>query len=94
MAMKLRFITLAIIFIAFSGHASQSRFYNINSMYGISMREVNSICKDNYGFIWASSKTGILRLTEKDYRVYHLPYETANVITVKLIYENSKLIAY
>jgi signal transduction histidine kinase/CheY-like chemotaxis protein/ligand-binding sensor domain-containing protein len=58
------------------------------------MREANSVCKDNNGFIWSSSKIGILRITEKDYRIYHLPYETANVINVKLIYQYSKLFAY
>ncbi|MCF8357869.1 MAG: response regulator [Prolixibacteraceae bacterium] len=58
------------------------------------MREANSICKDNDGFIWVSSKTGILRLAEDDYRFYHLPYETANIISVKLIFEHSELLAY
>ncbi|MFY9153958.1 MAG: response regulator [Prolixibacteraceae bacterium] len=63
-------------------------------MFGISNRATNSICKDANGFIWASSKTGILRLTDNDYRIYQLPYESAGAIVVKLIYENSKLIAY
>ena len=63
-------------------------------MYGISMREMASVCKDGNGFIWASSKTGILRITESDYRIYQLPYKTANIINVKLAYNNSFLIAY
>jgi ligand-binding sensor domain-containing protein len=33
-------------------------------------------------------------LTDDDYRIYRIPYETANVINVKLIYGNSKLVAY
>ena len=78
----------------FSSKAFAVEFYSVNSIYGISMRVTNSICKDNNGFIWASSKTGILRLTNDDYRIYHLPSETAGVIFVKLIYENSKLTAY
>jgi signal transduction histidine kinase/CheY-like chemotaxis protein/ligand-binding sensor domain-containing protein len=70
------------------------KFYSINSVFGISTRVTNSICEDNNGFIWVSSKTGILRLTDNDYRIYQLPYETAGAIVVKLIYEHSSLIAY
>lgn len=58
------------------------------------MREANSVCKDDDGFIWVSSKTGILRLTEDYYRIYQLPYETANIISVKLVYDHSILLAY
>jgi signal transduction histidine kinase/ligand-binding sensor domain-containing protein/AraC-like DNA-binding protein len=58
------------------------------------MREANSVCTDRNGFIWVSSKTGILRFTEDDYRFYQLPYETANIINVRLVYKNSRLMAY
>jgi signal transduction histidine kinase/DNA-binding response OmpR family regulator/ligand-binding sensor domain-containing protein len=74
--------------------ASPAKFYSINSLFGISVREVNSVCDDSNGFIWASSKTSILRLTEDDYRIYHLPYETPNVVMVKLVNSHSKLCAY
>jgi signal transduction histidine kinase/CheY-like chemotaxis protein/ligand-binding sensor domain-containing protein len=74
--------------------ASNTKFYNINDIHGISIRETYSICKDSNGFIWASSKTGILRLSEDDYRTYHLPYETANIINIKLEYTNGNLFAY
>ncbi len=93
-SLKFRFILLLFIWCVFSSKAFAADFYSVNSIYGISMRVTNSICKDSNGFIWASSKTGILRLTDDDYRVYHLPYETAGAIIVKLIYENSKLTAY
>jgi signal transduction histidine kinase/ligand-binding sensor domain-containing protein/AraC-like DNA-binding protein len=86
-----------IICIIFSGSVSfpnNVKFYNINSLYGISMRETNSVCTDDNGFIWVSSKTGILRITGDDYRIYQLPYETANIINVKLVYKNSHLIAF
>jgi signal transduction histidine kinase/ligand-binding sensor domain-containing protein/DNA-binding NarL/FixJ family response regulator len=69
-------------------------FYSVNAQFGISVRAVNSICKDNRGFIWASSKTGILRMTNDDYRIYQLPYETAGAITVRLVYENNALVAF
>lgn len=49
---------------------------------------------DDYGFVWVSSKIGILRLTEDDYRLYQLPFDTPDVITVKLIYQSSELLAY
>src|ERR1035437_4323621 len=86
-------IVVTIISISIS-YSSNVKFYNINTLYGISMREANAICKDNNGFIWVSSKTGILRLTEDDYRIYQLPYETLNSINVKLVYKNSVLLAY
>ena len=58
------------------------------------MREMASVCKDGNGFIWSSSKTGVLRVTESDYRIYSLPYKTANILTVRLTYNASLLIAY
>ena len=91
---KSGFIVLLLTVCVITLSASNVQFYNINSMYGISMREANSVCKDHNGFIWVSSKTGILRLTDDDYRIYQIPYETANVITVKLVYQDSKLLAY
>jgi signal transduction histidine kinase/DNA-binding response OmpR family regulator/ligand-binding sensor domain-containing protein len=74
--------------------ASPEKFYNINSLLGTSLREVNSVCNDNKGFIWASSKFGILRITEDDHRIYQLPYSNSNVISLKLVYNYSKLVAY
>jgi signal transduction histidine kinase/ligand-binding sensor domain-containing protein/AraC-like DNA-binding protein len=87
---------LVILVLCFTcqSNLQAARFYSVNSIFGISTRVTNSICKDNNGFIWAASKTGILRLTEDDYRIYQLPYESAGVIIVKLIYQNSQLIAY
>lgn len=85
---------ILFINLAFSLNVLAVKFYSINSLFGISNRVTNSICKDDNGFIWAASKTGILRLTDDDYRIYQLPYQTAGAIVVKLVYENSKLIAY
>ncbi|NDV81565.1 hybrid sensor histidine kinase/response regulator transcription factor [Bacteroides sp. 51] len=91
----IRYILL-LFFIALyvSLYASEVKFYNINSMYGISMRKTSSVCKDDDGFIWASSRTGILRITGEDHHIYQLPYETADFVTVKLAYANSSLHAY
>lgn len=81
---------ILLLCLAFSLNVLAVKFYSINSLFGISSKVTNSICEDDNGFIWASSKTGILRLTENDYRIYQLPYETAGAIVVKLIYEHSK----
>lgn len=86
---------LILFFLAVTSLAiSQSKFYNINEIHGISLRETYSICKDDNGFIWASAKTGIIRITENDYRIYQLPLEATNVHTIKLEYYNSTLIAF
>ena len=78
----------------FQLHSSNLKFYSVNSLYGISMREVASVCKDKRGFIWASSKAGVLRIAGNDYRVYKLPYENADIISVKLVYTNTGLLGY
>ena len=92
----LKFLLLLALLIgsALTSNVFAVKFYSINSLFDISMRVTNSICKDDKGFIWASSKTGILRLTDDDYRIYQLPYETEGVIMVRLIYENAKLLVY
>jgi signal transduction histidine kinase/DNA-binding response OmpR family regulator/ligand-binding sensor domain-containing protein len=69
-------------------------FYNVNDIYGISIRGANSVCEDEKGFIWVSSKAGVYRFTEEDKRQYVLPYVTPNVISVDLLYKNSNLFAY
>jgi signal transduction histidine kinase/AraC-like DNA-binding protein/ligand-binding sensor domain-containing protein len=69
-------------------------FYNISDIHGVSILGANSVCADENGFIWVSSKSGIYRFTEDDKRHYHLPYVTANVIRVKLLSRNSQLYAY
>ncbi len=94
MAIRFKLTLLLVIFFVSSIKANPVKFYSINSLFGISFRVTGSICKDNNGFIWASSKTGILRLTNDDYRIYQLPYETADIVIVRLVYEDSKLIAF
>jgi len=94
MATKLKLVIFLVICLAFSVKATPAKFYSVNALYGISMREMNSVCTDNNGFVWASSKTGILRLTKDKYQIYRLPYESSDVIRVRLIYQNLKLHAY
>ena len=92
--MKIKLIIYLIFFASLFTGAAPVKFYSVNSLFGISMRVTNSICKDDNGFIWASSKTGILRLTEDDYKIYQLPYESAGAIFVRLVYENKQLVAF
>jgi len=92
--MRYRFLTILIFTLAFSQNILAEKFYSINSLFGIFIRVTNSICEDDNGFIWVSSKTGILRLTDHNYRIYQLPYEKAGAISVTLRYDHSKLIAY
>ncbi len=70
------------------------QFYNLNEEYGISMRETNQVCEDDNGFIWISSKMGILRYTHDDIRSYQIPYESEDIITSRLEYTNKTLYAY
>ncbi len=91
---KYKGAALFLLFILFSANVFAAEFYSINALYGISMREANSVCKDKNGFVWASSKTGILRLTDNDYRIYQLPYESADVFTVNLVYSHNTLIVF
>lgn len=74
--------------------ASDCKFYNINELHGISMRQASSVCKDSNGFVWAATKSGILRLTDDDHRIYQLPFETTNVISVGLVFSQEMLWAY
>ena len=89
-------ITLFILcVVSFWGTSARAReFYSINTLYDISMRMTNSICKDDHGFVWASSRTGVIRLSDDSYRIYSLPYKTTGALNVKLLFEDSELTAY
>jgi signal transduction histidine kinase/DNA-binding response OmpR family regulator/ligand-binding sensor domain-containing protein len=92
--MRIKFLVSILSLTFFSLHSSNVKFYSINSLYGISIREPASVCKDNKGFIWTSSKAGVLRFAGDDYHIYQLPSENADIISVKLVYTNSNLLAY
>ena len=50
--------------------AASKRFYNASDIYGITITEPNSICKDSNGFVWISSKEGVLRLADNGSKMY------------------------
>lgn len=70
-----------------------TQFVNVNSRYGTSFREVWSVCEDDDGFVWSSSKGGIMRFTDGGYRIYNLPYRNTDISWVKLACK-SQLYAY
>ncbi|WP_321480467.1 response regulator [uncultured Bacteroides sp.] len=93
--MKSLFLLFAFLLIPFTGYCvGDLNFYNINDTYGIANRETTSICKDADGFIWIASKTGIMRLTDSDCRVYQLPYESMAVVSVEVIWQENHLMAF
>lgn len=92
--MKLLIRTILLFILITYANAQEPQFVNINKKFGISIRETNNICKDSNGFIWTGSKSGVLRISQNDYRIYSLPYKTADVLNVKLIFRNKILYAY
>lgn len=92
--MRFNLFIIAVILSSFAAYSANEKFYNVNAQYGLSIRETKSVCKDRDGFVWASSHIGILRLTEDDCRIYSLPYETFNILSVKLAYNFPTLLAY
>lgn len=92
------FLLVIIGCLTFSGQlyarSQNFKFYNVNELYGISLRQATSVCKDDNGFIWAATKGGILRLTGSDYRIYQLPFESSNVMMIKLVFAQGTLWAY
>lgn len=94
--MKTKLLLLFLFFSIFNLYPSSTdkKFYNINVMHGVSLREMASVCKDKDGFIWASSKTGVIRVSDRNYKIYHLPFKSSNIINVRLSCENGMLIAF
>lgn len=70
------------------------KFQSVNEEYGISLRETTSSCMDSNGFVWIASKMGVLRVTADDHRIYQLPYNSPDVIFVKLHFANGTLFVY
>lgn len=95
---KYYFFQIIFIFLccaAFVATAENSiQFFNLNEEYGISIRETNQVCEDEDGFIWISSKVGIVRYSRDDIRTYQIPYDTEDIISVGMEYINHTLYVY
>jgi len=92
--MRYKLMVLLSFILTLCAYPSDVKFYNISDIYRIPKRAAFSVCKDNNGFIWTSFTTGLIRISESDCRIYQLPYNSANVIHTKVIFDNSLLIAY
>ncbi|MDR1004114.1 MAG: response regulator [Prevotellaceae bacterium] len=88
-------LSLLIILCLLPAVASSQEFTfnSINEQFGISVREITSVVRDDDGFIWAASRTGILRTAADDARVYTLPLVTTDVMQVKMACRGNRLIA-
>lgn len=85
---------LPIVFLGMQQSVYAVDFHSINNIYHISIRETNSVVKDDNGFVWISSRMGILRLTSDDCRTYQLPYEKMNMVYVKMVFSQGILLTY
>lgn len=92
--MKIKLFLLILLIATYDLYPAEVKFYSINTTHSISVRGTFSVCKDKNGFIWSSAKTGILRVTEDNCRMYQLPYKTVDITFLRLACENSRLIAY
>lgn len=92
--MQYRLIIFLLWLYACQIYATNLRFHNVNETFGISLLNVASVCKDDQGFVWASSRNGVIRLAGNSYKIYSLPFETHNAIVVKLFYHNLEILAF
>ena len=92
--MKSVILFLFISFSVLSVYSSDVKFLSINEIYGISIRETRAIFRDDNGFVWTSSKSGVLRVAENNYRIYQLPYTSADILSVNIALSKSTLLAY
>jgi signal transduction histidine kinase/CheY-like chemotaxis protein/ligand-binding sensor domain-containing protein/AraC-like DNA-binding protein len=77
-----------------AAHPAEMKFQSVNEIYGMSVRETYSICEDGEGFLWAAAKTGILRISPNDSRLYDIPTSATDRYVTRLAIGNSKLTAY
>ncbi|MDR1737388.1 MAG: hypothetical protein LBR66_01020, partial [Candidatus Symbiothrix sp.] len=93
--MKITRLTILLLFLTASfAKADDVRFFNIANKLGTPMHEFVSLCKDENGFIWASSNSEVIRLTTDDYRSYRLPYESKNVVFIEMASNGKEVAAY
>ncbi|GAB3429519.1 hybrid sensor histidine kinase/response regulator transcription factor [Niabella aquatica] len=88
------FVFYFILSAVFQLLSAEVKIYNVSETHGLNLREAASVCSDDEGFIWASSKTGIVRLKHNSYDIYRLPLESPNIIWTKLVFDDSRLYAY
>ena len=92
--MKRTFLLFILLFYVGTLSAEKVTFHSIRTTHGVSNREAFSICKDTNGFIWASTKTALFRITESACHAYALKEATKDFVSVKLEYDRTCLWAY
>ena len=85
---------IAIIFSIQFAYGIDTKFYSVNTLSGMSNNETRTVTEDENGFIWAASKTGVLRITNGDYRFYKLPAEEKNILYIDIAGAKNALFAY
>lgn len=85
-----KIIIISLLLLGFTIHelAAKVRFHSINDVFGMSIREVHSICEDDDGFVWATSKNGIIRITDSECENFRLPYRNTDITWEKITYQN------
>lgn len=74
--------------------ASGRDYVALNAESGVSIRDVASVRVDDVGFIWASTKLGVVRIASGASKSYALPIDNSSVRNVKLEYAGGMLYAY
>jgi ligand-binding sensor domain-containing protein len=92
--MKLQLLSILLIISLETLGSEDIKFFSVSNIFGISKHEFFSLCKDDNGFIWASSRSEILRLTNDDYRSYRLPYESKDNIFIEITSNGAEVVAY
>ncbi|GHV07397.1 hypothetical protein FACS189416_7930 [Bacteroidia bacterium] len=92
--MKLKLLLILLIISLEALGSENIKFFSVSDMFRISKHEFFSLCKDDNGFVWASSRSEILRLTNDDYRSYRLPYELKDNIFIEIESNGTEIVAY
>lgn len=85
-------LTFVILLGALS--APGREFTNYQSTSHVKFRLVTSVCIDDYGFVWASNKMGVVKFSSTTQRLYRLPREASTVSSVNIYNYGGSIYAY
>jgi len=92
--MKIKLTFLFLILMSGVIMSEDVTFFNISNIFGVSRHEFLSLCKDDNGFVWASSRSEVIRLTKDDFRSYRLPYKSKDVVFIEMASNGREIAAY
>lgn len=92
--MRIRKTLLTFIFLLGVSSASGRDYVAVKTDSGVSLRDVASVRVDDVGFIWASTKLGVVRIASGASKSYTLPIDNSSVRDVKLDCSGGTLYAY